>query len=438
MPDRPYFEEVSSFELSDLQNTNIDQYPFLIESVNSNDDNHYSILFAFPQEKIISKFNDETKFLDIFPTHIAKDKITNLPFTGGWFVFLGYELIKQIEPVLASQLKDPIIPLAIATRIPTCVIFDHQKNQTIIFDESSNQDRLNQIKEDIRNIKKQSQKQNSFNKLVSEDGKKYIEGVNSCKEYIRAGDVFQVNLSRNWSVEIADDFSSSELYERLKNINPAPFSAFAHFNEFDIISSSPERLFAVDGAMQTISTRPIAGTHPRGEGNQDQIMKENLISHPKEKAEHLMLIDLERNDLGRICEYGSIKVDEFMTLETYPYVHHIVSNVSGKLRDKIGFEHIVKALFPGGTITGCPKIRCMEIIAELEKMPRGVYTGSLGYVSNNGNMDFNILIRTFTKIGERLEFRTGAGIVSDSNPEKELEETIHKAEGLLRVLNQEE
>ncbi len=435
MSDRPYFEEVSSFKLSELQNTNIDQYPFLIESVNSNDDNRYSILFAFPQEKIISKFNDETKFLDIFPTHIAKDKITNLPFTGGWFVFLGYELIKQIEPVLSNQLKDPIIPVAIATRIPTCVIFDHQKNQTIIFDESSNPDRLNQIKEDIRNIKKQSQKQNSFNKLISEDGKKYIKGVNSCKEYIRAGDVFQVNLSRNWSVEIADDFSSSGLYERLKNINPAPFSAFAHFNEFDIISSSPERLFAVDGAMQTISTRPIAGTHPRGEGNQDQIMKENLISHPKEKAEHLMLIDLERNDLGRICEYGSIKVDEFMTLETYPYVHHIVSNVSGKLRDKIGFEHIVKALFPGGTITGCPKIRCMEIIAELEKMPRGVYTGSLGYVSNNGNMDFNILIRTFTKIGERLEFRTGAGIVSDSNPEKELEETIHKAEGLLRVLN---
>jgi len=167
-------------------------------------------------------------------------------------------------------------------------------------------------------------------------------------------------------------------------------------------------------------------------------MKENLISHPKEKAEHLMLIDLERNDLGRICEYGSIKVDEFMTLETYPYVHHIVSNVSGKLRHEISFEDIVKALFPGGTITGCPKIRCMEIIAELEKMPRGVYTGSLGYVSNNGNMDFNILIRTFTKIGGRLEFRTGAGIVSDSNPEKELEETIHKAEGLLRVLNQEE
>jgi len=435
MSDRPYLEEVSNFKLSDLQNTNIDQYPFLIESVNSNDDNRYSILFAFPQENIISKFNDETKFLDIFPTHIAKDKITNLPFTGGWFVFLGYELIKQIEPILSSQLKDPIIPVAIATRIPTCVIFDHQKNQTIIFDESSNLDRLNQIKEDIRNIKRQSQKKNRFNKLASEDRKKYIEGVNCCKEYIRAGDVFQVNLSRSWSVEITDDFSSSGLYEKLKNINPAPFSAFAHFNEFDIISSSPERLFAVDGAMQTISTRPIAGTHPRGEGYQDQIMKENLISHPKEKAEHLMLIDLERNDLGRICEYGSIKVDEFMTLETYPYVHHIVSNVSGKLRDAISFEHIVKALFPGGTITGCPKIRCMEIIAELEKMPRGVYTGSLGYVSNNGNMDFNILIRTFTKIEGRLEFRTGAGIVSDSNPEKELEETIHKAEGLLRVLN---
>mgnify|MGYP001314697404 FL=1 len=198
-----------------------------------------------------------------------------------------------------------------------------------------------------------------------------------------------------------------------------------------IISPAQGVLFRLNGGI--LETRPIAGTHPRGQGDSDQTQKENLISHPKEIAEHVMLLDLERNDMGRVCEYGSVYVNEIMTLETYPYVHHIVSNIKGNLREGIGIKGIVEALFPGGTITGCPKVRCMEIISELEQMPREAYTGSVGYISNNGKMDFNILIRSFIKQGKTLSFRAGAGIVYDSNPENELAETRHKAQGLIKV-----
>ncbi len=184
---------------------------------------------------------------------------------------------------------------------------------------------------------------------------------------------------------------------------------------------------------RVLETRPIAGTHPRGKGDLDKAQKDNLINHPKEIAEHVMLLDLERNDMGRVCEYGSVFVNEIMTLETYPFVHHIVSNIKGKLRNNTGIKDIVKALFPGGTITGCPKVRCMEIINELEQMPREAYTGSVGYISQNGKMDFNILIRSFIHEGDTLSFRAGAGIVYDSRPEKELAETRHKAAGLLKV-----
>ena len=190
-------------------------------------------------------------------------------------------------------------------------------------------------------------------------------------------------------------------------------------------------MFSVNDGI--LETRPIAGTHPRGKGRLDATQKENLISHPKEIAEHVMLLDLERNDMGRVCEYGSVYVNEIMTLETYPYVHHIVSNIKGILRKNIGVKGIVKALFPGGTITGCPKVRCMEIINELEQMPREAYTGSVGYVSQNGKMDFNILIRSFIHKDNTLSFRAGAGIVFDSDPNRELAETRHKAQGLIKV-----
>jgi anthranilate synthase component 1 len=206
------------------------------------------------------------------------------------------------------------------------------------------------------------------------------------------------------------------------------------YEDFALLSSSPERLVAVrDG---TVSTRPIAGTRPRGATlDDDEALIRSLLDNEKERAEHVMLIDLERNDLGRVCVGGSVQVDEYMSIETYAHVHHIVSNVRGRLRDAVSPTDVIRALFPGGTITGCPKIRCMQIIAELENCGRGAYTGSIGYLNRDGSCDLNILIRTITAQGMTFKFRAGAGIVADSVPAQELAETRAKAEGLLRALD---
>ena len=359
---------------------------------------------------------------------------SNLPFAGGWFVYLSYELIGQIEPTLASKLHKSSIPIAYAVKIPSAIITDHKLKKTYVVDEDNDQTRINQILSDIEAIEAiESIPDNALNgeDFRGKQHEKFTDGVKRSLDYIIAGDVFQVNLSRKWSYSLSSKEDSAIIYKQLKKANPAPFSALVQYENFSIISSSPERLFSVnDGVLET---RPIAGTHPRGEGHLDDAQKENLISHPKEIAEHVMLLDLERNDMGRVCEYGSVYVNEIMTLETYPYVHHIVSNIKGNLRKHIGVKQIVKALFPGGTITGCPKVRCMEIINELEEMPREAYTGSVGYVSQNGKMDFNILIRSFIHQGDTLTFRAGAGIVFDSDPLKELAETRHKAQGLIKV-----
>jgi anthranilate synthase component 1 len=217
-------------------------------------------------------------------------------------------------------------------------------------------------------------------------------------------------------------------------VNPSPFAGYLHFGDYELISSSPERLVSLD-LDGWAETRPIAGTRPRSRlPGGDALEIPALVMHPKERAEHIMLVDLERNDLGRLCEPGSVRVDELMSVESYTHVHHIVSNVSGRLRGDVTPVGAVRAVFPGGTITGCPKFRCMQIIAELERVGRGAYTGSLGYLSLDGQLDLNILIRTMTLAGTALEFRAGAGIVADSDPERELEETRAKARGLLRAL----
>jgi anthranilate synthase component 1 len=218
----------------------------------------------------------------------------------------------------------------------------------------------------------------------------------------------------------------------LRRANPAPFAACVDYGGMALLSSSPERLLQVTG--RAISTRPIAGTRPRGgDARQDLAEMAELVAHPKERAEHVMLIDLERNDLGRVCEAGSVSVDEYMVTESYAHVHHIVSNVRGTLREDASAIDALRALFPGGTITGCPKMRCMEIIAALEGEGRGAYTGSLGWLGTDGDADFNILIRTLTVRGDEVTLRAGAGIVADSVPERELEETRAKARGMLRA-----
>ncbi len=423
---------IPSVKLDALCHLKPDRYPFLLESVINNDSNRYSILFACPTKSIVLNKLEDFDFLDELESQVINTNTvdSDLPFTGGWFVYLSYELIGQIENVLTKDMFVGDTPVAIAVEIPSAIVVDHTNKQTYLLDQFSDQARVEQILDDIAAL--ETVEDGSFiGDLECEDDDKFLSAVADVKDYIKAGDVFQVNLSRKWSYNLNNTNSSTQIYKALKKTNPAPFSALAQFDEFSIISSSPERLFSVD--KKTIETRPIAGTHPRGDGDEDRVLKDRLMNHPKERSEHIMLLDLERNDLGRVCEYGSIDVNEIMTLETYPYVHHIVSNIKGELKDGISIKHLVKALFPGGTITGCPKVRCMQIISELEQDSRGAYTGSLGYISSNGKMDFNILIRTIVKKGNSLSFRAGAGIVFDSIAQKELEETKHKAEGILKI-----
>jgi anthranilate synthase component 1 len=268
--------------------------------------------------------------------------------------------------------------------------------------------------------------------LEEEPAELFLARVRAAQEYIAAGDIYQANLSRRWRLKLRDGQAGEHVYNALRRANPAPFAASVQLHGWSIFSSSPERLLRITG--REISTRPIAGTRARqGSPEQDRRDTAELVAHPKERAEHIMLIDLERNDLGRVCEAGSVTVDEYMVTESYAHVHHIVSNVRGRLRAECSPVDALRALFPGGTITGCPKVRCMQIIAALEGEGRGAYTGSLGWLGTDGDADFNILIRTLTLRGDAIELRAGAGIVADSVPEKELEETRAKARGLLRA-----
>ncbi len=417
--------------LEALSYANPVRYPFLLESVKHNANNRFSILFAHPGKQIVLNHLEEFNFLDELTVSIDTPFIhSDLPFTGGWFVYLSYELIGQIEPTLKQIMHTSGQPITIAVQISTAIIIDHTSHKTYLLDQFDNQHRIEQVLADIGQLKAIPERK-LVGTLFSEKGSKFLSGVAKSREYIKAGDVFQVNLSRQWQYHLTNDIAPTQIYKALKKTNPAPFSVLAQFQTFSIISSSPERLFSVDGNV--IQTRPIAGTHPRGIGSEDKRLKQQLINHPKERAEHIMLLDLERNDLGRVCEYGSIKVDEIMVLESYPFVHHIVSNIKGKIKPNTTIKHLISALFPGGTITGCPKIRCMQIIQELEQMPRQAYTGSLGYISSNGKMDFNILIRTISKQDNLLTLRAGAGIVFDSIAKQELQETKHKARGMLQI-----
>ena len=270
--------------------------------------------------------------------------------------------------------------------------------------------------------------------LDEEDPSIYLKAVERARRYIYDGDIFQANLSRQWTGRLNDAVTAADVFERLCESNPAPFAGLATWKDCAVISSSPERLLKLsDGIAET---RPIAGTRPRNDKrDRDLAMSLELIRHPKERAEHIMLIDLERNDLGRVCQPGSIEVDEQMVVESYAHVHHIVSNVRGRLRKDISPGQAIRAVFPGGTITGCPKVRCMEIISELEEGARGAYTGSMGYLNRDGSADLNILIRTLVLNGGAISLRAGGGIVADSIPEDELAESRAKAKGLILALD---
>ncbi|SEO78537.1 anthranilate synthase component 1 [Luteibacter sp. UNC138MFCol5.1] len=356
-----------------------------------------------------------------------------LPFHGGWIVYLAYELVGQIEPTLRLPVSTGSAPIAFAMRAPAAAIVDHVEQRTILVVEEGAEAWLDVLAADLDVVMPDMPL--ALPDAVDEDAPgRFLDGVRRVHEHLRAGDVFQVNLSRRWTARFATPPAPASLMRALRAANPAPFAGMIQRPGWAVVSSSPERLVeSRDGVLQT---RPIAGTRPRVAGDNDAARIRELTTHPKERAEHVMLIDLERNDLGRVCVPGSVKVDELMVVESYAHVHHIVSNVRGRARADVTPGQVIAATFPGGTITGCPKVRCMEIIGAIEQEPRGAYTGALGYLDDDGDMDLNILIRTFAVDGTTVSLRAGAGIVTDSVAERELDETRAKARGLLRVFGQ--
>jgi anthranilate synthase component 1 len=436
-----------TFDFIELHQSDPQRYPHLLQS---SAHGRFDILFAFPGDSLVLDAEENVTLSDCAnpPGHdflttlddwwqqqrTVAPETSRLPFTGGWFVYLGYELAGQIEPCVQLPASSGELPVAIATRFRSALIRDNEKQQTYIVAEHGQSASVASILEDIASLPDSFATETAAVATVSEDDPQaYLDAIERIHDYIREGDVFQVNLSRRWEIMLQQQISAATLFNNLARHNPAPFAGMASWEGVSIISSSPERLVCVhDGVVET---RPIAGTRPRGkEAVSDRAHSQELLAHPKERAEHIMLIDLERNDLGRLCVPGTIEVNELMVLESYAHVHHIVSNVRGRLRDAVTPGEVIRAVFPGGTITGCPKVRCMQIIAELEQLPRGAYTGSMGYINRDGSMDLNILIRSMVCQGRRLELRAGAGIVADSNAQAELEETRAKARGLLHAL----
>jgi len=429
-----------------------DRYPHLLESVaHGTVTARFDILFAFPEQLLqLSGTGDLTAepalntgdFLDALDgawraEHIAEPDAIPFPFQGGWFLYLGYELAGTLEPGLGTIPGDAEWPMAFAQRFPAAIMRDHVLQQTLLMCETGRDRLLDEMEQDLRLAETTMIDMTlpPVRAVREEDPHVHLDRIRHALEYIRRGDTYQVNLSRRWEADYSREPNRAALYARLRNTNPAPFSGLCALdNQRAVISSSPERL--VHARHGKVHTRPIAGTHPRfADAVLDRQQRSALHAHPKERAEHVMLVDLERNDLGKICRPGTICADELLAVESYPHVHHLVSNVSGVLNIQVTPGNIIRALFPGGTITGCPKVRTMQIIAELEDEPRRAYTGSMGYLNRDGSLDLNILIRTLCLDRQQVTLRAGGGIVADSIPEREIEETRAKARGMLDALS---
>ena len=461
-----------------------DSFPVLLESARLNDKiGRYS--FAASDPYLIFRSRGDTVELDLSATPTGKygkrattkrkpliklrellanyrtERIAGLPpFTGGAIGFFSYDFVHQFEHLPRTAKDDLNIPESYFLFMDRVVAFDHvlgkawvivnpgAREQELgfrrpepgqwerLYDEAA--DRLvamaRRLEEHaVRPGVPVARREANGIKLVPNITRDRFESmVVQCKEYIAAGDIYQANLSQRLSAEIGDA-DPLRLYALLREVNPSPFAAYLDFGDLQLVSSSPERLIRL--SQGTADTRPIAGTRRRGSDLAEmRELSAELLTNEKERAEHIMLLDLERNDLGKVCDYGSVAVDELMTVEDYSHVIHIVSNVRGKLLLGRDAFDLVRAVFPGGTITGVPKVRCMEIIDELEPVTRGPYTGSIGYISNAGDMDLNIIIRTFVIKGRTAHIQVGAGIVADSDPEREYRETLQKAEALRKAL----
>jgi para-aminobenzoate synthetase component I len=365
-----------------------------------------------------------------------------LPFTGGWVGWLGYDLAWEIEHL--PQLKSDSLPFPVAFwyEPKEFAVIDHLTSQVYLA--ASDRPQLELMTEKVESLKSQiflEPNQFSFtatNLSFLPDRETYQNMVREAKQHILAGDIYQANLSLRFMLDISSKTASNQntgwqLYRHLQEINPSPFASYWRTNWGEVISASPERLISLSG--DRLETRPIAGTRPRGKTPElDLAFERELIASAKECAEHIMLLDLERNDLGKVCEWGSVNVDELLAIERYSHVMHLVSNVVGKLRRELNGIDSIRATFPGGTITGCPKVRCMEIIEQLEPTRRSLFYGSCGYLDWRGNLDLNILIRTLLKCGDRIYGQVGAGIVADSDPAQEWQESWQKAKAQLSAL----
>jgi len=383
-----------------------------------------------------------------------------LPFTGGWLGWLGYDVAWEIEQLPFAKSDTLPFPVAFWYEPDSFAILDHAKQ--ILWLAASDIDDVDRLKilleekksgNSLYQVTSSPDIPISFTPEFFTSQSDYETSVNRAKKYIQAGDIFQANLSLRFSASTSA--SGWSIYQALQKINPSPFASYWQTPWGEVVSCSPERLVLLQNGQA--QTRPIAGTRSRGATpEQDSQLAQELLSNTKERAEHIMLVDLERNDLGRVCEWGTVKVDELLTIERYSHVMHLVSNVQGTLKSDNSTVDLIRAMFPGGTITGCPKVRCMEIIEELEPVRRSLFYGSCGYLDWRGNLDLNILIRTLLlapAYGAGEEYLTqhsalstqhsllntvwgqvGAGIVADSDPEREWYESLHKAQAQLAAL----
>lgn len=407
--------------------------------------------------KTVSSRNPIQRLRELVNAYKQEYAVGLPPFQGGAAGMLSYDFVHYLEKLPEIATDDLQVPDAHFFMIDRLIAFDHKERKSWIIvcpgarDTALGYSEVTKSKsmliaeaedvlEDIRRRTvfddrpcQGSECPHQQVKISYEmEKEQYMEMVKKAKEYIAAGDIFQANLSLRVSAEIGNT-DPWKIYTVLRKINPSPFAAFVDFGDYHIAGSSPERLVRVMG--RAVDTRPIAGTRPRGKDlNEDDMLSAELLLNEKERAEHIMLIDLERNDLGKVADYGSVSVDELMITEKYSHVIHIVSNVKGILADGKDCFSVISAAFPGGTITGVPKVRCMEIIDELEPTRRGPYTGSIGYIGFNANMDLNIVIRTFLIKEGKAYVQAGAGTVADSDPEREYYESLKKAEALIKTL----
>ncbi len=354
-------------------------------------------------------------------------------FFSGAIGYISYDLVRLFEKI--PEISEDELGLYDLHMIfpENIVAFDHLKKTMTVLSKTGKG-----LEDTVKNIKEKKTKGNHPAKSMGKAEFKsnftypqYKKAVEKCREYVLAGDSFQIKISQMFSCKISED--PLTIYGRLRKINPSPYAALVNFGECQMISCSPEHLVKIEKGV--VETRPIGGTYPRGKNRAEDLkIARNFMSDEKERAEHTMLIDLERNDMGRVCAIGSVKVNEFMSLEKYSHLMHIVTNIRGKLAKGRDVFDVLRAMFPGGTITGCPKIRTMEIIDEIEPTRRGPYTGSIGFITAAGEMDLNIIIRTLLIKDGVGYIQVGGGIVADSNQKREYEETVDKAKALFEAV----